>query len=82
MTPQTVLVSAKWDGEAQVFVATSENVPGLVAEAATIDDLEAKLAVLIPELLALNGEHSSDSVGHEVPMILTSQRTSKVRVYS
>jgi len=48
-------VLAVWDDEASVWVATSEHVPGLVAEAATQDELESKLLQMIPELLELNG---------------------------
>jgi len=44
-----------WDGEAGVWVATSEDVPGLVAEADSIDALSDKLEVLVPELLLVNG---------------------------
>lgn len=49
------LVRALWDDEASVWVATSEDVPGLVAEAATMEELIGKLKVMIPELLELNG---------------------------
>jgi len=37
-----------------VWVATSEDVPGLVAEADTMEELVEKLKVLIPELLEAN----------------------------
>lgn len=47
-------VTARWDGEGGVWVAESEDVPGLVAEAPTPNELMAKLRVLIPELLELN----------------------------
>ena len=47
-------VRAIWDPEAAVWVATSENVPGLVTEAATIEALTEKLRVMIPELLEAN----------------------------
>lgn len=47
-------VTAIWDDEAQVWVATSEQVPGLVTEADTIEALLHKLATLVPELLRLN----------------------------
>jgi hypothetical protein len=49
-------VRADWDPEAGVWVAGSDDVMGLVAEAATIEALIAKLRVLIPELLELNGQ--------------------------
>lgn len=45
---------AEWDGEAGVWVATSEDVPGLVTEAETVEALMEKLRVLVPELLELN----------------------------
>jgi predicted RNase H-like HicB family nuclease len=51
----TVLhVQADWDPEAEVWVATSDDVPGLATEAATIETLAEKLRTLIPELLAAN----------------------------
>ncbi len=49
-----IVIRAFWDGEAGVWVAESEQVPGLVAEAATPRELEAKLKDLVPELLELN----------------------------
>ncbi len=48
------IIEAIWDDEAKVWVAESAEVPGLATEAATLDDLMAKLAVMIPELLELN----------------------------
>lgn len=48
-------VRAQWDSEAGVWVAESEDVPGLVAEAESPNMLREKLRVLIPELLELNG---------------------------
>ncbi len=48
-------VRAEWDAEANVWVATSEDVPGLVTEADTLEALDLKLKVLVPELLEANG---------------------------
>jgi predicted RNase H-like HicB family nuclease len=48
-------VRAQWDPDAGVWVAESEDVPGLVAEADSPNVLAQKLRVLIPELLELNG---------------------------
>ena len=48
-------VLAQWDSEAGVWVAESDDVPGLVAEAESPNILREKLRVLIPELLELNG---------------------------
>ncbi|MBO1047864.1 MAG: DUF1902 domain-containing protein [Dolichospermum sp. DEX182a] len=51
MTQITYKVEAFWDAEAEVWVATSEDIPGLVTETSTIDILTEKLRVMIPELL-------------------------------
>ena len=48
-------IQARWDSEGGVWVAESEDVPGLVAEAESPNALAKKLRVLIPELLELNG---------------------------
>ena len=47
-------VQARWDSEAGVWVAESDDVSGLVAEAESPNILREKLRVLIPELLDLN----------------------------
>lgn len=48
-------VEADWDAEAGVWVAASDDVPGLVAEAATLEGLRDDIRALVPKLLALNG---------------------------
>ena len=55
-------VHSEWDDEARVWVASSEAVPGLATEAATIEELVEKLKTLIPELLAAN------AVPHKLPV--------------
>ncbi|MFN2239177.1 MAG: DUF1902 domain-containing protein [Thermoanaerobaculia bacterium] len=55
MQPIRYHVEAVWDPEASVWVATSEDVPGLATEADTIEDLAERLRAMIPELLAANG---------------------------
>lgn len=47
-------VSAFWDAEAAVWVATSDDVPGLATEASTIEALSQKLRDMIPDLLMSN----------------------------
>lgn len=54
-SPRTFEVRAQWDAEAGVWLAESDDVPGLVAEAESPNLLAQKLKVLIPELLELNG---------------------------
>ena len=83
----TILVRAEWDPEAKVYTATSDDVPGLVAEAATLETLESKLQELIPELLELNADllpasPLADQSWNDVPMVMISQHVSKVRLHA
>lgn len=48
-------IKAEWDAEASVWVATSEDVPGLATGADTIEALIDKLKIVVPELLRENG---------------------------
>lgn len=49
-----LFVRAEWDDEARVWVATSDDVPGLATEADTLEALAVKLETMIPELLDAN----------------------------
>ncbi|MEJ0024518.1 MAG: DUF1902 domain-containing protein [Rhizomicrobium sp.] len=49
------LVKAIWDAEAGVWVAPSDDVPGLATESKSFESLLKKLRGLVPELLELNG---------------------------
>ncbi|MEK7298667.1 MAG: DUF1902 domain-containing protein, partial [Candidatus Margulisiibacteriota bacterium] len=70
---KTLVVHAIWDDEVEVWVATSEDVPGLATEAASLNDLVKKLKVMIPELLDENGYGYGD--GDEIPFRLLSECT-------
>lgn len=60
------IIQATWDDEAKVWVAESDDVPGLATEAASMETLLAKLKLLIPELLELNGCKPSGKKSIEV----------------
>lgn len=49
------IVNASWDEEAGVWVATSDDIPGLVTESKSFEALLKKLRSMVPELLELNG---------------------------
>jgi len=61
-----------WDPDEGVWVATSDDVPGLTTEAPSMEALIEKLKVMIPELLDANG-YKQD--GNEVPFTLRSEHT-------
>ena len=46
---KSILVRAIWDPDASVWVAESDDVPGLATEAESLDVLLRKLNVMIPE---------------------------------
>lgn len=48
-------VEATWDDDCSVWVATSSDVPGLVTESKTLEELCIKLKKLVPELVEENG---------------------------
>ena len=61
-----LFVRAEWDDEAAVWVATGDDVPGLVTESETLEALVVKLKAMIPELLAENGMGSAVAVPFEL----------------
>jgi len=52
-------IHAFYDGEAQVWVAESDDIPGLVTEAESWDALVEALHHLVPELLSENEREAS-----------------------
>lgn len=71
-------VHAQWDAEASVWVAESDDVPGLVTEAETLEALSDKLRVLIPELAQENGLPSPSNDGY--PFHLSAERDDHTRL--
>lgn len=71
-TMRTFIVRANWDAEAKVWVATSEDVPGLATEADTVEQLIEKLNLIVPELLELNGVVLNHP--DEIPIELLTQK--------
>ena len=49
------VIRCSWDDEAKVWIATSDDVPGLVLESGSFDELEKRIRYAVPELLELNG---------------------------
>lgn len=67
MEPCRYTITCRWDPEASVWYVAESDVPGLVTEAATIEEMERKLRAMVPELLALNeSEHIPGPVPFEL----------------
>ncbi len=48
------IINFTWDDEAHVWIATSDDIPGLVLESGSFDALLERTRIAVPELLALN----------------------------
>jgi hypothetical protein len=77
MTERAYTVRAEWDGEAGVWIATSDDVPGLCCEAVTFDELVDVVVALVPELLAENGVAPASP---EVTVNVTAERRAVARL--
>ncbi len=53
-----------WDDEANVWVATSPNVAGLVLESESLDALMKRVENAIPELLRLNSQKPARQISY------------------
>lgn len=66
MVKKPLFIRAEWDDAAQVWVATSDDVPGLVAEDDSLENLILRLKVMIPELLSANGHMIENEMPFEI----------------
>ena len=48
-------INLSWDNKAAVWIATSQDIPGLVLESGSLDALIERVRLAAPELLTLNG---------------------------
>jgi hypothetical protein len=66
MQGKPLFVRAEWDDEARVWVATSDDIPGLATEEDNLEGLVDKLKEIIPELLEANGWTGEAEVPFEI----------------
>jgi predicted RNase H-like HicB family nuclease len=72
-------VRAQWDPEVGVWWAESDDIPGLVTEASTLEGLIERVRTIAPELLALNGIEMD---GATLPLHVTAERDEDVALAS
>ena len=70
MVQKPLFIRVEWDDEAHVWVATSDDVPGLATEENNMERLIEKLKTLIPELLEANGVEKE----YEIPFEIITRR--------
>jgi hypothetical protein len=71
----SINVHAAWDADASVWVATSDDIDGLVIEAETMEALQPRVRAAIADLIELNGV---DSPLADIPIYITSAQTSLI----
>lgn len=55
-------INLTWDNDANVWIATSDDIPGLVLESGSFDALLERIRFAAPELLALNNSKNTSYV--------------------
>ncbi len=68
-------VNFTWDTEASVWIATSEDIPGLVLESGSFDALVERVRFAALELIELNGQEAA-------PATLTIMSKRQERVFA
>ncbi len=71
----SIIVKAEWDAEAKVWVATTDDVSGFVAEADSFDALQPKVMAVLADLIELNGFESELA---EIPVHIVASRTERI----
>jgi len=62
-----------WDDEASVWIAESEDLPGLILESESFDALVEKVKKAVPELLELSGSNN-----HQIKLHFKAERLAVV----
>jgi uncharacterized protein DUF1902 len=57
---RSIAIDARWDAEASVWIATSNDVAGLVVEAASWPAMIEEVRLVLPDLLELSGERNDN----------------------
>jgi hypothetical protein len=70
-----IVVRATWDLEAKVWTAESPDLPGLVTEASSLDELDQKLPGLIQDLM-----ENDDDGEMDIPVEVVASFSKRVRV--
>ena len=69
------LINFKWDDEASVWIATSDDIPGLILESGSFDALVERVRYAVPDLLEMSGIARSN-----VPLHILSERYERAYV--
>ncbi len=71
----SIIVKAEWDPEAAVWVAYSDDVPGLAAESPSLEALRPKVLDMIADLIELN---DLDFNSKDIPVHIVAHSTDRM----
>ena len=60
-------IRAEYDPEASVWWTADSDVPGLAADAPSLDELATKVGAMLPDLLELNADQLADASRRKAP---------------
>lgn len=69
-------VNLTWDSNAEVWIATSNDIPGLVLESGSFDALLERVRFAVPELLLLNHQQADSCT-----LLFRSERKERIAVH-
>lgn len=79
-------INMLWDNTSEVWIATSQDVPGLVLESGSFDALVERVKFAIPELIELNGQKPESLklsyifCSHQAPLLGEGKNETRNRV--
>ncbi len=78
MKQVSIIVRAEWDEEAQVWVATSNDIDGLAVEADTLEALKQRVTDAVCDLIDVNGVSEGQQGLPEIPIHIMSEQLARV----
>lgn len=63
--PLLIKIQVFYDDEAEVYIATSPMVKGLIIEADSLDEIRKEVELTLPELLELNNNLTKSEINHQ-----------------
>lgn len=66
------VINFNWDSEAKVWIATSNDIPGLVLESGSFDALLERTRFAIPELVVLSNAAEKETTIYGTAQLQTS----------
>ncbi|PZQ44300.1 MAG: antitoxin HicB [Micavibrio aeruginosavorus] len=76
--PNTYVINVLWDAEAEVWVATSKDIKGLVLEAATMELLMSEIEDVVPDLL----EDNHANHGPDLSICVQAHRSALIKAHA